>query len=109
MPHLNAILTDDQVSAIKAALWNGAKLTELAKRYGVSDRSISSIRCGHHWPEIVWPDGATGPMNRERRVEITRARRQPGNKQAQKQLKEGAKINASRNPSRKRRQKARSH
>jgi hypothetical protein len=95
MPHLNAILTDEQVQRIKLALWNGELLTDLAKKFEVSNRTISAIRCGSIWPEVKWPDGATGAINKTRRKEVTRARRQPENKAAQQQLARGAKKNGS--------------
>jgi hypothetical protein len=71
-----AILTEQQVSSIKAALYKGELLMVLATKYGVSDRAISHIKCGRSWPSVKWPDGKTGAIARKKHAEIVRKRMQ---------------------------------
>jgi hypothetical protein len=69
-----AILTEQQVLSIKSALYKGVMLLELARKYGVSDRAISHIKCGRAWPQVKWPNGSKGAIPKGKRLQITRSR-----------------------------------
>jgi len=56
------VLTSDEVSAIKHALWNGKAQSLLAAEYGVTQPTISHIMRGNSWAFIPWPDGSLGPI-----------------------------------------------
>lgn len=72
----NAILTSQQVTSIKAAIFKGATIEKLARSYDVNYRTISHIKCGRTWEEVAWPDGTTGAIAAARRIELVRLRMQ---------------------------------
>lgn len=51
----NSVLKDCQVMDIKRMLRDGVMQTEIAKRYSVSQQTISAIKAGRTWRHIVIP------------------------------------------------------
>lgn len=51
--HGNAKLTEEQVVEILAALSGGARGSDLARKFGVSEPAISMIRNGLRWPHLT--------------------------------------------------------
>lgn len=49
----HAVLTEEQVSNIKASLRAGALVTPLAAQYGVTRMTIRRIRMGSHWRHVL--------------------------------------------------------
>lgn len=47
-----AVLTEDQVAAIKGSLRDGAKAAELAREYAVAYRVVWTIAKGRTWPHV---------------------------------------------------------
>lgn len=50
--HNQSKLTENQVKEIKKLLETGIKNKELAKRFNISDKTISNIKCGRRWRHI---------------------------------------------------------
>lgn len=47
--HANAKLTDEMVASIRQRLANGEKGRHIAKDYGVTESTVSTIKTGKHW------------------------------------------------------------
>lgn len=77
----NAVLTEDHVSAIKRAIYEGETLEALANKYRICYQQVSHIKCGRCWSDIEWPDGRTGEISPQRRLELVRMRMQQRSKQ----------------------------
>ena len=73
----NAKLTPDDVRDIKTLLWDGYTQKDVARQYDITQPYVSLIVQGSAYPDIPWPDGDTGPMDRNRWHALQEARRGP--------------------------------
>lgn len=55
-------LTEAQREEVKRQLWNGAKPSDVCKRFSLTPGSVTAIKSGKIWPKIPWPDGSIGSM-----------------------------------------------
>jgi len=68
-------LTEDDVRSIKDLLFDGTLTQgEIAEKFSITQPTVSRIFRGTEWGHVVWPDGAAGPINAERRREIRTSR-----------------------------------
>ena len=54
----NAWFDVENVVEIKKAIFEGATLQALSKKYKVCYQTISHIKCGRTWSDVEWPDGS---------------------------------------------------
>lgn len=80
----NAILTEAQVTSIKALIYKGDTIEDLAHSFKVNYRTISHIKCGRTWEEIAWPDGSKGAIPPRKRVALVRLRMKQRSQRAKK-------------------------
>lgn len=62
------------VRQIKTALWTGARHSDVAQHFGVSQPSVSNICNGRTWQDIPWPDGSKGAMPIPQRIALQASR-----------------------------------
>ncbi len=55
-------VTKEKASLAKRMLFQGKAQTHVAAVLGVSQASISRLKSGHLYPEIAWPNGASGEI-----------------------------------------------
>lgn len=68
------ILSDEDVTEIKARIWKGELYGTISLTFSVSEQYISLISRGKRYFDAEWPDGSTGPLPMHRVREIHRAR-----------------------------------
>ena len=61
--NFNAVLTAEDVLAIKRCLIAGETTSALGKRFGVRGPTISQILAGRNWNSVPWPEGASMPID----------------------------------------------
>jgi DNA-binding CsgD family transcriptional regulator/lambda repressor-like predicted transcriptional regulator len=62
-----AKITPAKAAAIKAALVKGETFAAIARRFRISDRTVSSIATGRTWRAVPWPNGVGYVRRRQRR------------------------------------------
>lgn len=69
-----SILTPQQATRAKAAIWHGEPGEFIANQYGCSVALIRAIARGYRYAEVQWPDGSSGAIKTTRLKTINRAR-----------------------------------
>jgi hypothetical protein len=66
-----SLLDESQIQEVKQLLWAGHHTqSEVARRFGVSQPTISRIYRGVDWADLPWPDGSRGHIPITRRATI---------------------------------------
>ncbi len=91
----NAKLTPDDVRDIKTLLWDGYTQKDVAHQYDITQPYVSLIVQGSAYSDIPWPDGDTGPMNRDHYHALQESRRGPTRTERRRHAKLDAATRAS--------------
>lgn len=59
--HIRA-LTNEVAKDMKERIWEGDTATEVSKMFGLSALTVSRIRSGLAYEDVLWPDGTTGEL-----------------------------------------------
>jgi hypothetical protein len=59
---------------IKEEIWSGKLHRGIAYSFDISIHTVRSIVAGDNWARIPWPDGSTGSMSQERKIQIAQIR-----------------------------------
>ena len=67
---MNTKLDAAQAAQIKQLLWNNTPQDYIARRFKISQTTVSRILHGRQWTGAEWPNGAVGAMPTSRMLEL---------------------------------------